>query len=226
MSPSSSKTGLAGVSARSKIIGVTVAAAVAGGLATYAVTAMSAERGMHAGPASMHGAGPHGMGPGMRGMGPMGPGMMGRSMDSQTQEELGIIHELLVNHDRITRTVTNLPDGIRTVTESDDPQIAQSIKTHVATMGQRARAGKAMNLPIESAALRAIYQHKDKIKTSVEVTAKGVVVVQTSTDAAAVAVLQEHAAEVTELVKGGMEVLHSAMMRNHGGMMRGGMTHR
>ena len=32
------------------------------------------------------------------------------------------IHELFANHDRMTRTVTNLPDGIHTVTESNDPQ--------------------------------------------------------------------------------------------------------
>ena len=36
-------------------------------------------------------------------------------------DERSDIHDLFFNHDRIKRTVTNLPDGIRTVTESDDP---------------------------------------------------------------------------------------------------------
>ena len=52
------------------------------------------------------------MGPGMMGM---GPGMMG---GNATMDERSGIHDLFSNHDRIRRTVTNLPDGIRTVTES------------------------------------------------------------------------------------------------------------
>jgi len=61
--------------------------------------------------------------------------------------QLSAIHDLIVNHDRIKRTVTNLPDGIRTVTESDDPQTAQLIKTHVASMGKRVSAGSDPGLP-------------------------------------------------------------------------------
>ena len=55
-------------------------------------------------------------------MGPgMGPGMMGMNHGSATAAEHNDIRELFFNHDRINRTVTNLPNGIRTVTESDDP---------------------------------------------------------------------------------------------------------
>jgi hypothetical protein len=150
---------------------------------------------------------------------------MGGAHDSTTMAQMGDIHALLTNHDRIRRTVTNLPDGIRTVTESDDPEIATLIKTHVAQMGERVRAGDDPGLPIESPALRAIFQHKDQIKTTYETTDKGIAVVQTSTDPNAVAVLQEHAAEVTDLVKGGMTALHAAMMRNNGGMMHGLTMH-
>ena len=59
-----------------------------------------------------------------------------------------------MNHDRITRTVTNLPDGVRTVTESADPRIAQLLKDHVTQMGQRVETGDDPGLPIESPALR------------------------------------------------------------------------
>jgi hypothetical protein len=45
---------------------------------------------------------------------------------------------------------------------------------------------------------------------------------QTSADSVTVVALQQHAAEVTELVRGGMAALHQAMMKN-GGMMRRGM---
>lgn len=131
----------------------------------------------------------------------------------------------VLNHDRITRTVTNLPNGIRTVTESDDPELAGLIKKHVADMGKRVGAGDDPGLPIESDNLHAIFRDKDKLHTTYETTAKGIIVVQTSDDPKTVAALQAHAGEVTDLVQGGMEALHTAMMKNHGGMMHGGMMH-
>jgi hypothetical protein len=218
--------------------GLVMAAAFAGGWAL----AQSRPHGPGGfGPPFMRGMGPSGMGPGMMRhmdgeMGPgmrragsgrmgMGPGMMGGAHDSATMGQMRDIHALLASHDRIKRTVTNLPDGIRTVTESDDPQTADLIKTHVAEMGQRVKNGDDPGLPIESPALRSIFRDKDKIETTYEPTAKGIIVTQTSNDPKTVAALQEHAAEVTDLVKGGMAALHTAMMRNNGGAMRGGMMH-
>jgi hypothetical protein len=153
----------------------------------------------------------------------MGSGMMGMSHDSRTMAEMGTIHELIVNHDRIKRSVTNLPDGIRTVTESDEPQIAKLIKEHVASMDQRVSAKSDPGLPIESPALRSILRNGDKVQTTIETTQKGAIVIQTSTDAETVAALQQHASEVSDLVQGGMTALHSAMMKNGRGMMQRGM---
>lgn len=34
---------------------------------------------------------------------------------------------MLFDHDKIKRTVTNLPNGIRTMTESSDPQVARKL---------------------------------------------------------------------------------------------------
>ena len=137
--------------------------------------------------------------------------------------EMGDIHELFVNHDRITRTVTNLPNGIRTVTESADPRIAQLLKDHVTSMGQRVESGNDPGLPIESQALRSIYLNYAKIHTTFESTATGIVAIQTSSDQETVASLQQHASEVTDFVKDGMAAMHRAMMKNGGGMMHGGM---
>jgi len=156
----------------------------------------------------------------------MGSGMTGMRHGSATMAEMGAIHELIVNHDRIKRSVTNLPDGIRTVTESDDPQIAKLIKDHVASMDQRVRAESDPGLPIESPALRSILRNGDKVQTTIETTEKGAVVIQTSTDPETVAALQQHASEVSDLVKGGMAAMHSAMMKNSGGMMQHGMRGR
>jgi hypothetical protein len=198
------------MSKRNKLLVIAATAIVALGIGTYAFTASSEEGDHDFGPRSMH------MGHGM-----MGGGMMGMGRDAATASDMGTIHELAVNHDQIMRTVENLPDGIRTVTESDDPEIAKLIKEHVAKMGERVRAGKMMRVPIESPAVHEIYRKKDKIRTTAEQTAKGVIVVQTSADPKIAKLLQEHAVEVTSLVEGGMEAMHAAMMRNmHGGMGR------
>ncbi len=161
------------------------------------------------------------MGPGKRGQ--MGAGMMGMMGGNATMGERSDIHDLLTGHDQIRRAVTNLPDGIRTITESDDPKVAATIKKHVAEMGKRVEEGRDPGLPIESPALHSIFRDKDKIKTAYETTEKGIVVIQTSTDATAVKALQDHAAEVSDLAQRGMVAAHEAMMKNGGGMMGRGM---
>ena len=168
-----------------------------------------------------HGMG--GMGPGMMGGGMMGGGMMGVAHDSATMEQLRVIHTLFINHDHIKRTVANLPNGIRTVTESDDPKIAALLKAHVADMMKRVGAGDDPGLPIESDALHSIFRDKDKIRTNAETTARGIVVVQTSDDPKVVAELREHAAQVSDFAQEGMAAIHTAMMRKFGGGMPGHM---
>ena len=153
----------------------------------------------------------------------MGPGMA-MSHDSRFMAEMGDIHELIVNHDRIKRTVTNLPDGIQTLTESDDPKVAKYIQQHVASMDQRVSSQSDPGLPIESPALRTILRNGDKVRTIVQTTANGVIVTQTSSDPDTVMALQKHAAEVSDLVQRGMVAIHEAMTKNrgmHGGMMTG-----
>ena len=202
---------------RTKLAGV-AALVLALGIGTYAFTAHSQDGRPGFGPFAMHGPGMM-MGQGMMGMGQM-------THDAATMSQLQVIHTLLTNHDRIMRTVTNLPNGIRTVTESDDPALAAQIKGHAAAMTARVAKGDDPGLPIETPSVHAIFRDNKNIHTSYETTPKGIVVVQTSDDAKTVATLQQHASEVTDLVRGGMAALRTAMMKNHGGMMGGGMMMR
>jgi len=190
------------------------------GLASGAALAQS--HGMGHGMAGGTGHGMmHGMGPGMmRGMdngaaagghGPMaGPVGMLTQQDAGSSADMGLVHDLLMNHTKIRRTVTNLPDGIKTVTESDDPQVAQTIRAHVASMSQRLQDGREFN--IFSPTLPVLFENRDKIKSVVEVTEKGSVVTRTSTDAKVVAALQGHATEVTELAREGRVAMMRGMM--------------
>jgi hypothetical protein len=146
----------------------------------------------------------------MRGMrGGMGGPMGAMHGDPQFQADMRLVHEMLASYRTLKRSVTNLPDGIRTVTESGDAQAAQALKAHVASMQQRLAEGRIFNL--FSPTLPVLFEKKDRIRTAVETTARGVIVTQTSADAEVVAALQAHAIEVSELAAGGMAAMHRAM---------------
>lgn len=146
-------------------------------------------------------------------------GMMGGRHDSTTMKSMPAIHELLMRHDRIQRTVTDLPDGVRTLTESDDPALALRIREHVAEMYRLLAAGRDPGLPHTTDVLRGLFRNRERIRTAMDTTPKGILVVQTSSDTAVAALLRQHAAEVTEMVRGGMEALHHRMMHGSAGAM-------
>lgn len=185
-------------------IAIAVAAALV--FAAAAVYAQSAGSGQ--GMDHNHGTAGHGpmMGQGMgAGMG-RGPVGMLTTQDANSAADMAISMNLVHENTKIRRSVTRLPDGIRTVTESDDPKIAQDIKTHVASMSGRLKDGKEFN--IFSTTLPVIFDHAKNIKSAVEFTEKGAIVTRTSIDAKVVAALQGHADEVTELVKEGPVAFH------------------
>ena len=151
------------------------------------------------------------------GMMQMGPEMMMGMQhgDASFQDDMQLVHAMLFDHDKIKRTVTNLPDGIRTVTESEDPAVARAINSHVARMETRLKEGRVFDL--FSPTLPVLFENKDKIKTVVEMTQTGSTVTQTSSDRNVVAALQAHALEVSELARDGM----AAMMRGMRARMMG-----
>lgn len=170
---------------------------------------------------AQHGPG-FGHGPmGMRHGAGMGHGMMGMGAATATRTEQQELHDMFTNHDRIQRTVTDLPNGIRTVTESDDPELAKTLIAHVAGMMKRVEEGRDPRLPMQSPMLEVIFRNRDKIKTVTEPTPKGIAVTQTSTDAETIAALKKHAADVSDLVTRGMEAAHETMMQNMGMQTRG-----
>jgi len=143
-----------------------------------------------------------GMGTGM-GRGPVG---MLTTQDANSATDMAITMNLVHENTKIRRTVTRLPDGIKTVTESDDPKIAQDIKAHVASMSGRLAEGKEFN--IFSTTLPVIFDNAKNIKSTIEYTTRGAVVTRTAKDPKVVTALQAHADEVTELVKEGPVAFH------------------
>ncbi len=167
---------------------------------------------------------PEGMGPEMMMHGSAGP-MMGGPMasamhqgDASFADDMRLVHAMLVDNTKIKRSVENLPDGIRTVTESDDPAVARAIKAHVASMEKRLKEGRIFNL--FSPTLPVLFENRDKIKTVVETTEKGATVTQTTADPKVATALQAHALEVNQLAREGivafMRNMRSAMMARMG----------
>ena len=184
------------------VLGIAVTVAVAGS----SLPAL-AQQGMGHGMTQGHGMGQ------ARGMG-MGHRMtaMLQGVDT-TDGEVTELRDMLMNHRDITRSVTNLPDGIRTVTESANPELAGQLVSHVVGMIGRVEDGRDPRVRIQSPTLDLIFANRDLIETVLEATPTGIIVTQTSSDPATVAALQTHAAEVSDMVDRGMAAVHDSMMR-------------
>jgi hypothetical protein len=141
-------------------------------------------------------------------------GMDPQSHDAAFQADMQLVHELLAGHAAIERTVTPLPDGVRAVTESQDPRLAGYIKEHVTSMLERLAAGEVFN--VASPTIPVIFANADRITTRIEQTERGVIFTQTTDVPELVSVLQAHAAEVDELVKEGMAAMMRSMMQRSG----------
>lgn len=153
-----------------------------------------------------HGGG-HGIGHGMgHGMGMMLQG--GTATDTERAE----LYALFMYHPAIRRSVENLPDGYRSVTESDVPELAAIIVSHVTGMLARLEEGRDAAMPIQSPTLAILFANRDRISTQLEPTETGIVVIQTSDDPATAAALQTHAAEVSDMAARGMRPVHERMM--------------
>jgi hypothetical protein len=143
-----------------------------------------------------------GMGTGM--MAEETPGwMMSRGMDAQTMRDMHVIHDLLVRHEQIERRVDDIPNGIRAVTRSDDPELADRIRRHVERMKARIEAGERIREmdPL----FRELFEHHHAIEMQIENLPAGVRVTETSSDPQVVLLIRQHARRaVSEFVADGM----------------------
>ena len=118
-------------------------------------------------------------------------------------QDRDIFHHLLQHHEKITRTVTLLENGVKTVTESNDPEIAAKIQEHVASMHQRIENGRPIRMWDEL--YQAVFQDAEKIEMEIENTTGGVTVIETSKDPAVVKLIQAHAEVVSGFAKHGFD---------------------
>lgn len=141
------------------------------------------------------------------------PGLRGQDATPEESAEIG---QLFRNFMAIDRTVDNLPNGIRTVTTSNDPEVRDQLVSHVLGMLARVEEGRDPQIIIQSPTLSIFFERPEAITTEVEMIETGIVVTQTSEDPEVVKALQLHAAEVTAMADQGMHAVHQMMMERAG----------
>lgn len=112
-----------------------------------------------------------------RSMGGMGGMMDGDMGDMMGPMRLGM--ELFRRHTEIHRKVTVLPNGIRAVTESDNPDVAALIQAHVGDMYARIDQDRPFAYPM-SRTVPMLFQNVGRYRRHLETTPKGVAVIETA----------------------------------------------
>ena len=167
------------------------------------------------GPGSGHRHG-HGHGHGADGTGHDEVNMPGLRGQNATPEESAELAVLFRNFETITREVTELPNGIRTVTRSSNEDVMTNLVSHVVGMIGRVENGDDPKIMIQSPTLDIFFMRGETIQSEIDVTEEGIVVVQTSDDPEIVTALQTHAAEVSDMADRGMQAVHEMMMERAG----------
>jgi hypothetical protein len=110
-------------------------------------------------------------------------------------------HFLLDHRDDIRRKVTRRKDGVETLTESDDAEVAAKIQEHVVAMHRRVTEPDPIRM--RDPLFAAIFRNVDKIDMEIEKTPKGVRVTETSFDPYVAKLIRAHADVVSRFLENG-----------------------
>lgn len=127
----------------------------------------------------------------------------GRASRAGHGSDRDTIHFLLGNHAKIARKVNRLANGVETVTESKDPNVAGRIKEHVKAMKRRVEQPSPIRM--RDPLFAEIFRHADKIEMKIIETKRGVRVIETSRDPYVVRLIQSHAEVVSKFAGRGFE---------------------
>ena len=137
--------------------------------------------------------------------------MDGAMMGGASGADMSTYMELFDRHTEIRRTVEVIPGGVRTLTESDAPELVSQLQAHVASMYEHLDRGAEVRCM--SKTLPTLFRNADGYRRRLATTPKGVLVTETSTDPRLATMIREHAHEVTGFVREGMPAMMQGMMR-------------
>ncbi len=138
------------------------------------------------------------------------PGLQGKDT---SEDEVNELKAIFNNHKKIMRSVENIPNGIRTITETKDDELRDAIVSHVVGMVSRLEEKRNPQIIIQSPTLDVLFEDSSSIKTELKMTELGVEVTQTSANPGIIEALQKHAREVSDMAERGMVSVHERMSK-------------
>jgi len=132
-------------------------------------------------------------------------GMMGAS-----PADMGLYMEMFNRHSEITRTVEQIPGGIRTTTQSNSPDLVAQLQAHVSSMYSHVDQGA--EVMCMSASLPTLFSHAKGYRRQLTIIPTGVIAEETADDPALTKAIRAHALEVTGFVRDGMPPMMRGMM--------------
>ena len=136
----------------------------------------------------------------------IGTGMMG----SATQADMSGYMNLFDRHNEIRRTVEMIEGGIRTTTESDSADLVAQLQAHVSSM--YTHLNQHAEVTCMSSSLPTLFRNSGGYQRELTLSAKGVVVTETSSDPRLTKAIRQHAEEVSGFVRDGMPAMMWGMM--------------
>jgi hypothetical protein len=118
--------------------------------------------------------------------------------------------EMFNRHSEITRTVEEIPGGIRTTTQSNAPDLVAQLQAHVSTMYSHLDQGA--EVMCMSGSLPTLFRHANGYRRQLTFTPTGVIAEETADDPALTQAIRAHALEVTGFVRDGMPAMMRGMM--------------
>jgi len=138
-------------------------------------------------------------------------GMMG------TRADMSAYMELFDRHRELRRTVNVVPGGVRTLTESDAPELVAQLQAHVASMYDHLEHG--LEVTCMSQSLPVLFRNASSYRRQFRFTRKGIAVTETSNDSQITRAIRQHAREVSGFVREGMQAMMNGSTMGSGGMM-------
>src|ERR1700730_8076513 len=130
--------------------------------------------------------------------------------------------EMFSRHTEISRTVEEIPGGVRTTTESNSPDLAAQLHGHVSSMYSHVDQGSEVMCMSQS--LPTLFRNAGAYRRQLTLTPNGVIAEETSDDPTLTDAIRAHAREVSGFVHDGMPAMMQGMMGGSGGTMGpGGM---
>lgn len=125
------------------------------------------------------------------------------SRREQHRHDQSVFHRLLELHTAIERQVETLPNGIRSITRSDDAEVVALLHEHVPSMHERLQQG--FRLRRWDPLYEAIFDKADAIRMQIQLLSDGVEVIEVSDDMDVVALIQAHGEAVSAFVAHGQQ---------------------